>query len=223
MIEAANNMKNLLLAFITMVFIVSCTTTSGTGEQSNLTPSPVIVDDSKAITLFNGKDLNGWKIHGTEKWYVDNGLLVCENGPDETFGYLATLKHYKDFQLTLEYKQKKRGNSGIFVHANVDGNQASGWQIEIAPPGHSTGGINASQRGWLAEPDYAKDKVIKMGEWNVMTVIVKGNMLTSWLNGTHMATINDAKLSESEGGIALQLHGENETEIQWRNIKLIEL
>ncbi len=28
--------------------------------------------------LFNGKDLTGWIIHGTEKWYVEDGLLICE-------------------------------------------------------------------------------------------------------------------------------------------------
>ena len=32
--------------------------------------------------IFNGKDLTGWTIHGTEKWYVANGELVCESGPD---------------------------------------------------------------------------------------------------------------------------------------------
>jgi hypothetical protein len=39
----------------------------------------------KAKKLFNGKDLTGWKIHGTEKWYVENGELVCESGPDKGY------------------------------------------------------------------------------------------------------------------------------------------
>ena len=34
------------------------------------------------INLFNGKDLSGWEIFGTEKWYVENKNIVCENGPD---------------------------------------------------------------------------------------------------------------------------------------------
>ena len=52
-------------------------------------------------SLFNGKDLSGWTIHGTEKWYVKDGLLVCESGPDKEYGYLTTDKPYKDFELTL--------------------------------------------------------------------------------------------------------------------------
>ena len=60
---------------------------------------------SKKHSLFNGKDLTGWKIYGTEKWYVENGLLVCESGPDKQYGYLATEKFYKNFDLTVEFSR----------------------------------------------------------------------------------------------------------------------
>ena len=56
---------------------------------------------SQEVSLFNGKDLSGWQIYGTEKWYVDDGLLVCESGPDAEYGYLGTEKTFKDFELTL--------------------------------------------------------------------------------------------------------------------------
>ena len=45
------------------------------------------------VSLFNGNDLDGWNIHGTELWYVDHGLLVCESGPDKAYGYLSTAKY----------------------------------------------------------------------------------------------------------------------------------
>ena len=35
------------------------------------------------VSLFNGKDLTGWTIHGTEKWFVENSELICESGPDK--------------------------------------------------------------------------------------------------------------------------------------------
>ena len=54
----------------------------------------------KSTKLFNGKDLTGWTIHGTEKWYVEKGHLICENGPKEEYGYLSTDKNYKNFILT---------------------------------------------------------------------------------------------------------------------------
>ena len=37
------------------------------------------------ILLFNGKNLDGWKIYGTEKWYVSDGELICESGPEEEY------------------------------------------------------------------------------------------------------------------------------------------
>src|SRR5690606_15016578 len=94
--------------------------------------------------LFNGKDLTGWKVYGTEKWYVQDGLLVSESGPDKEYGYLATEKPYRDFELTAEFKQEADGNSGIFFRSSIEGTKITGWQAEVAPPGHNTGGIYES-------------------------------------------------------------------------------
>ena len=66
------------------------------------------------ISLFNGVNLNGWEIYGTEKWYVNNGELICESGPDKEYGYLATKNIYKNFILELEFYQESDGNSGVF-------------------------------------------------------------------------------------------------------------
>jgi hypothetical protein len=69
---------------------------------------------AQSESLFNGKDLSGWIIYGTELWYVEDGILVCESGPDKEYGYLGTEKQYKDFELNLEFKQGADGNSGVF-------------------------------------------------------------------------------------------------------------
>ncbi|NJB71239.1 hypothetical protein GGR42_001701 [Saonia flava] len=173
-------------------------------------------------SLFNGKDLTGWTVYGTEKWYVEDGLLICESGPDKQYGYLATNEHYKDFVLTLEFKQEANGNSGVFIRSTVDGTKVSGWQVEVAPPGHDTGGVYESYgRGWLIKPDPEKDKALKMGEWNQMKIRLEGDTLTSWLNGTEMVTITDEKIGEGEGSVALQIHDGGGIKVKWRNIKLL--
>jgi len=69
------------------------------------------------VSLFNGKDLTGWTIHGTEKWYVDNGELVCESGPDKQYGYLSTNKSYYNFELSVQFKLEANGNSGVFIRS----------------------------------------------------------------------------------------------------------
>ncbi len=174
--------------------------------------------------MFNGKDLTGWTVYGTEQWYVADGNLVCESGPDKGYGYLATDKYYKNFELTLEFKQEANGNSGVFIRSTIDGTKITGWQVEVAPPGHDTGGIYESYgRGWLIKPDPEKDKALKMGDWNQMKILVNGATVTSWLNGTQMVTLTDEKIGQGEGSIALQIHDGGGIKVMWRNLVVREL
>lgn len=43
----------------------------------------VTVTYAQKEKLFNGKNLDGWTIYGTEKWFVEDGLLICESGPPD--------------------------------------------------------------------------------------------------------------------------------------------
>jgi hypothetical protein len=174
--------------------------------------------------LFNGKNLDGWKIYGTEKWYVENGTLICESGPDKQYGYLGTTGSYKNFELTLEFKQEADGNSGVFFHSSLEGTKITGWQAEVAPPGLHTGGIYESNgRGWLIQPSAEKEKILKMGEWNTMKVRVQDNTVTTWLNGHEMITLTDDKIGSVTGQIALQIHQGGGIKVRWRNINITEL
>lgn len=178
----------------------------------------------KAKKLFNGKNLKGWVIYGTEKWYVEDGLLVSESGPDKGYGYLGTKKDFDDFEIDLEFKQEANGNSGVFIRSTVDGTKVSGWQVEVAPPGSDTGGIYESYgRGWLIKPEPEKDKALKFGEWNKMKIVVKGDNVTSYLNGVEMVNFTDAKIGEGEGGVLLQIHDGGGIKVYWRNIVLKKL
>ena len=179
---------------------------------------------SQKISLFNGKNLDGWKIYGTEKWYVENNELVCESGPDAHYGYLGTEKHYKNFILTLEFKQEADGNSGVFFRSTVEGIKVNGWQVEVAPPEKHTGGIYESYgRGWLIKPDPEKEKTLKMGDWNQLKIKVEGPTVTTWLNGVEMVHITDAKIGKGEGAVVLQIHDGGGIKVRWRNIYLEEL
>jgi len=179
---------------------------------------------AQKVKLFNGKDLTGWKIYGTEKWYVENGLLVCESGPDKQYGYLATEQHYDNFELTLEFKQGADGNSGVFFRSTIDGTKITGWQVEVAPPKNNTGGIYESYgRGWLIKPDPALDQYLKYGEWNKMKIRVENGMVTTWLDGQQMITLTDAKIGAGKGSIALQIHDGGGIKVQWRKLVLTPL
>lgn len=175
-------------------------------------------------SIFNNKDLSGWIVYGTEKWYVENGLLVCESGPEKKYGYLGTDNFYKNFVLSLDFKQEANGNSGVFFRSTVVGTKVSGWQVEVAPPGLHTGGIYESYgRGWLIKPDEGKDSSLKMGSWNNLKVKVYQDTVTTWLNGKMMISLSDQKIGKANGRIALQIHDGGGIKVKWKNIKIQEL
>jgi len=176
------------------------------------------------VKLFNGQDLSGWEIYGTEKFYVEKGLLICESGPDAEYGYLATEKSYKNFELTLMFMQEANGNSGVFFRSSIEGTKITGWQVEVAPPEKNTGGVYESYgRGWLIKPEPELEKILKFGKWNKLKVRVINDEVTTWLNGKQMITLKDAKIGEANGKIALQIHSGGGIKVYWKNLFIEEL
>jgi hypothetical protein len=176
---------------------------------------------AQRVSLFNGKDLSGWTVHGTEKWYVDNGQLVCESGPDKEYGYLSTNEKYKNFEFSVQFKQEANGNSGVFFRSSIEGVKISGWQVEVAPAGQHTGGIYESYgREWLVQPKPEDEKYLKEGEWNTLKIRVVGDDVTTWLNGHQMVHINDEKIGKGEGFIALQIHSGGGIKVRWKEFKM---
>ncbi len=179
----------------------------------------------KQETLYNGKDLTGWDVYGTEKWYVEDGDLVCESGQDEEYGYLGTRKYYNDFDLSIDFKQISNGNSGVFIRSYIrKGVSISGWQVEVAPPGKDTGGIYESYgRGWIVQIPEEKEKILKMGDWNTIRIKVVGDNVKTWLNGEMMTDLTDAKIGQGKGRIMLQIHSGGGIKVRWKNIQVTEL
>ncbi len=173
----------------------------------------------KKQQLFNGRNLDGWTIYGTEKWYVQDGMLISESGPDKQYGYLATQQHFGNFELTLEFKQEAEGNSGVFFRSTIEGTKITGWQVEVAPPGKHTGGIYESYgRGWLIRPSAENERNLKYGDWNKMKIRVQDGTVTTWLNGKEMITLTDDKIASGKGSIALQIHDGGGIKVYWRNL-----
>ena len=156
------------------------------------------------------------------------GNLVTENGDDKKYGYLGTREYYKDFDLTVEFKQESNGNSGLFFHSFVEGgyqnNIVNGWQCEVAPKNCDTGGIYESYgRGWLVQIPEEKENILKEGEWNTLRLRVEGNKVQTWLNGEAMIEIEDELIGSKTGRIMLQIHDGNDIKVLWKNFKLTKL
>ena len=196
-----------------LLFLIICSFFSCTQNQKVNT-----------VSLFNGNNLDGLIIYGTEKWYVDNNELVCESGPDKQYGYLGTQDNFDDFILQLKFKQENNGNSGVFFRSTVDGTKVKGWQVEVAPPGYHSGGIYESYgRGWLVKPESSKDSIVNMGEWNDMKIKVIGDEVTTWINDTEMIKIKDSIIGKGIGGVALQIHDGGGIKVRWKDLKIQKL
>lgn len=176
--------------------------------------------------LFNGKDLTGWIIHGTEKWYVENGELVGESGPDQGFGYLATDRNYKDFIMDMYFKMDAGGNSGVFIRSAIEGVIIEGWQIEIDGKRRTGDVFESYGRGWLTNkggPSKLSEEMFKTDDWNYLRLYVQGDKVSTWLNGRNIANAVDAAIGAANGFVALQIHHGGGVKVRWKNIRIKEL
>jgi hypothetical protein len=178
------------------------------------------------VSLFNGKDLNGWVKVGNEKWTVENGTIHGQ-GVTKDYGYLATAKKYKDFHLSLRFKCEAGGNSGVFVHTDFKPGTADvsqGMQFEIdRNPNHHTGGLYGDGRQWIAWPSPENEFVIKPDDWNDYLLKVEGNHFVARLNGVTVIDFTDPTPKSFDGSIALQLHSGGEGDMRFKDIYIRDL
>jgi hypothetical protein len=181
------------------------------------------------VSLFNGKDLSGWKANGDEKWVVEQGTILGESTANK-YGYLTTEKTYRNFDLRLKFKGEADGNSGLFLHSRITGIDPAhgpdieGMQVEVDPsPGKHTGGLYESAgREWVAMPTAEAEKALKPGEWNDLEVSVHGNRIITHVNGVKVADFTDPVPKFTDGVIGLQIHTGGGVKVRWKDIYIKE-
>ena len=177
-------------------------------------------------SLFNGQDLIGWQKIGNEKWVVDEGAIYGEGITDE-YGYLATEKTYRDFDLRLRFKCEASGNSGVYIHTAFKPGTATvikGRQIEIDREiGHHTCGIYGDGKGWIVWPAPELETVIRPNDWNDLRIKVDGNRYITHLNGVQMIDFTYPAPGATSGVIALQLHSGGEGRMRFKDIFIRDL
>jgi hypothetical protein len=180
-------------------------------------------------SLFNGKNLSGWKNNGEEKWIVEDGTILCQSTANK-YGYLTTVKAYRNFDLRLKFKSEAEGNSGVFLRSKITGvnpehgPDIEGMQVEVDPSaGKHTGGLYESGgRGWVASPTEAGEKALKPGTWNELEVSAHGNHIVTQLNGLKIVDFTDSAQKFNEGVIGLQIHTGGGVKMRWKDIYIRE-
>jgi hypothetical protein len=189
--------------------------------------------------LFDGQSTTGWRGFRrdgmTDGWKVVDGTLA-RVGPG---GDIITTEQFESFELELEWKVGPGGNSGIFFHVTeaADYVWQTGPEMQILDDaGHRDGlqpETSAGSNYALHAPSSAVAK--PAGEWNSVRLVVRGNHVEHWLNGTRIVSYElgsedwKARVEASKfrdmpgygvarrGHIALQDHGDP---VQFRNIRV---
>lgn len=199
--------------------------------------------------LFDGKTTTGWRNFKkdtiSDGWKVIDGALVrAEKGA----GDIVTEKKYGAFELSLEYKIGKAGNSGVMFHVGETSDRPwhTGPEIQVQD---NVDGHDPQKAGWLYQlykpsaPNWSKDKSVvdttrPAGQWNQLYVRINRDDCEVCVNGVRyyrfklgsmdwnkrVAESKFAKFAEfgklGEGHICLQDHND---EVAYRNIKVREI
>jgi serine/threonine protein kinase len=195
-------------------------------------PPPPPQNDAGFSSLFNGKDLTGWKSIGGPKWsWAENRLLAF---PDKTPGFLVTEAEYRDFELELEYRLAAGAGSGLFLHADASYPASGKGQLEVQLADDDAfpqlTAITKTGAIYNVFPRKA-DPPINRNGWNTLRVRLVKRHIEVWINGTQTigADLDSASdklaaapgLTREKGGIGLQQNQQANVEFRNAHIKTL--
>ena len=191
--------------------------------------------------LFNGKNLDGWKMVGDNgEAFVENGEILLRrsvNTKEHTF--VTSKRKYSDFILEIDFKMDAPGfSTGVLVRC-VDANsnpdtskvRLYGYQIKIDNTARNwTGGIFDDFGGtWKWMYDLSNNEparqAFRTNDWNTFRIEAFGNNIKVWLNGVPSTNLINDKYPK--GYIALKIHSlgaetkDKEVLIHFKNIRII--
>src|SRR5437867_401793 len=199
-------MKRIVFA---LLLVISSVRLSGAADAKDDLPS-----------IFNGKDLSGWKVPADNKWWkVADGVLVGENDEAKKGSMLYTEKSYGDAVVEAEVRWSGEIDSGIMVRKPEI-------QCQIGTSRSLKKDMTCSFYAHGKYPDAAQakgvDKLLKEGDWNLIRFEAVGSKFTTWLNGQKVLEYEDPAFP-NPAPIGLQIHPKLKMKVEFRNIKAKEL
>ena len=188
----------------------------------------VFAQKGEWIELFNGNNLDGWKVsENPASFTVEDGVIKVAGPRGHAFYVGPVGDHdFKNFELMVEVKTMPKANSGIFIHTEY---QDTGWPnvgYEIQ--------VNQSHGDWRKTGSVysfqdVREVYVEDGEWYTEHVIVEGSKITVKVNGQTINEYDESKDEKrsgdlgtkklSSGTIALQAH-DPESVIYYRSVKV---
>jgi hypothetical protein len=189
-------------------------------------------------SLFNGKDLTGWKRHEGlpgevtgGRWTVEDGAIVGMQDPPGHGGFFTTLRKFRDFELMIEAKIDWPFDSGVFLRVGQDG-KSHQVTLDYRPSGE-IGGIYCPWTHGFVHHCPEGIKYLKKDDWNSIRIICKGEpaLIRVWVNGTLVTDFQHRAETTAgipeEGTVCLQVHpggeGYEKSRVWFRNIFIREI
>jgi 3-keto-disaccharide hydrolase len=158
------------------------------------------------ISLFNGKDLDGWTVRGQATWKVEDGVMIGRS--EDRHGHIYAAPELTDLEVKGVFRVSSQGrsaNSGLYFRANPPADNPEsyprGYEAQIC---HS----QAAHTGWLWKPGTPTGKasalLTKDDEWFSMRVKAVGGHIQIWVNEHLVTTYDDDEYTK--GFFALQCH-----------------
>lgn len=173
--------------------------------------------------LFDGQTLTGWNARPGGKWEVKDGVIHGSSPASEKrHGILLSEKRYEDFTLSLKFKAIK-GNSGLYFRVDTVNSEVAvnGFQAEIDEAKDIGGLYETGGRAWVVQPPAeVVSRYFKPQDWNEMVISARGKNILVFVNGSRTAALIHDK-GRTSGHIGLQLHGNMEMDVQFKDIKII--
>jgi hypothetical protein len=199
-------MQRIILIALAVSFLAACNSQNNNKNteamQTDSTKTVQATDDW--ITLFDGKTTNGWHKYGGgavgSAWKIADGTLYLdttekENGKIKNGGDIATDEEYENFDLKLEWKISKGGNSGIIFCVHEDTTKykkpyETGPEMQVLDnEGHPDGKIKKHRAGDLYDLiSCSKETVKPVGEWNQVEIKLLNGKLDFFLNGENVVS-----------------------------------
>lgn len=240
------------LSIFSMVALMACQSPQKNASMTSDSTESNTANAGEWHALFDGKSLDGWHTYGQSKagaaWTAEDSILhfspkAAVNPGDR--GDLVTNEAYDNFDLKLEWKISKNGNSGILFYVQEDTSKYkntynTGMEMQVLDnDGHPDGKIFKHKAGNLYDliPN-TKETVKPVGEWNQVQITSNNGKLDFFLNGENVVSttlwdddwkklIAGSKFADmpgfgtfKSGHIALQDHGD---EVWYRNIMIKRL
>jgi hypothetical protein len=151
-------------------------------------PKPKNVKWGKPITLFNGKDISGWKLKdpkGANGWKAVNNVMENEMPSSD----IRTEQEFTDFKLHIEFNVPAKSNSGVYLRGRYEVQVMDSYGQP--PESHRVGGLYG-----LIDPTENAGK--PAGEWQTYDITLLGRWVTIVLNGK--TVVDDKEVAGITGG-----------------------